>query len=815
MNTLNKWVRAMYQPARPLSDHGYVTASEAHIALSREAAREGMVLLKNDENVLPLQENARVATLGKGIADMVKGGGGSGDVNTPFVHTLADGLQAEGINMYPPLLAFYKEEVAKMLEDGALPGLMKEPAIPQAMLQEAAAWTDTALLTFSRFSGEGWDRLSVPFDDPDQCEPWEDADRPKKLSDTLYEKSDFSLTAAEKDLVSLAVQHFSRVIVVLNVGGMVDVSWIRDNPRIQGALLMWQGGMDGGRAAAQILSGRACPCGKLPDTFAERLEDYPSTATFHESADYAAYEEDIYVGYRYFGTIPGAGAKVVYPFGYGLSYTTFDLQLTGFEIKDDPDEPENAAICFSVQVTNTGHTAGKEVAAIYYSAPQGLLGRPARELGAFAKTALLAPGESETLSLSVSLRQMAAFDDLGKVKQYALVLEKGMYRFFLGSCVETAEKIEKTWELSQNRIVKQLSGALAPNALPKRLRSDGSYEPLPTGPAADMNACIFEKMIPGTEEGIFPAVRGRDRYLLSRPYKEGIRPLIEVARGNLSEDDFLAQLPDEDLITLLGGTGNTGVANVCGFGGLPEYGIPAVMCSDGPAGIRIREECGVQTTAWPCATLLASTWDMDLVRRVGEAAGAELKENNLCIWLAPAMNIHRSPLCGRNFEYYSEDPFLSGQIAAAMVEGVQSNGVAACIKHFACNNKETNRKHSDSRVSMRALREIYLRGFEIAIEKSDPWVLMSSYNAVNGVRASENRDLLTVVLREEWGWQGVVTTDWWTRGEQYKEILAGNDVKMACGFDERVKRAMDMGALTRDDLLACAKRIIHLICRLD
>ena len=248
---------------------------------------------------------------------------------------------------------------------------------------------------------------------------------------------------------------------------------------------------------------------------------------------------------------------------------------------------------------------------------------------------------------------------------------------------------------------------------------------------------------------------------------------------------------------------------------MEEWGIPAVMTADGPAGVRIEPQCQIPTTAWPCSTLLAATWNEALLTEVGEAAARELKENNLHIWLAPSMNIHRNPMCGRNFEYFSEDPLLTGKMAAAEVRGIQSLGVSACIKHFAANNKETNRKHSDSRVSMRALREIYLRGFEIAVREGKPWMIMSSYNAVNGVRASENRDLLTRILREEWGYDGAVTTDWWTRGEHYKEILAGNDLKMASGFPNRVKRALDAGAISMEDVKICAGRILKMICRLD
>ena len=239
------------------------------------------------------------------------------------------------------------------------------------------------------------------------------------------------------------------------------------------------------------------------------------------------------------------------------------------------------------------------------------------------------------------------------------------------------------------------------------------------------------------------------------------------------------------------------------------------MTADGPAGLRIAPECGICTTAWPCATLLACTWNTDLVEMIGEAGAKEVKENNIGVWLTPAVNIHRNPLCGRNFEYYSEDPLVAGKMGAAMVRGIQSRHIAATVKHFAANNKETNRKHSDSRVSERALREIYLKAFQIIVEEADPWAIMSSYNIINGHRASECKELLEDILRGEWAFKGMVTTDWWTRGEHYKEIKAGNDLKMANGFPERVKRAMDLGELDRKDLEHCAKRILELILKLD
>ena len=805
---MKKWIRACYQPNRPLEDGKYVTACTEHIALSLRAASEGMVLLKNEGHVLPLQKGKTLALFGRGIHDMVKGGGGSGDVFTPYVTTLAQGIEMVGGRVCRPLSDYYLEDIQAQYRDGAVPGLTVEPPVPAELLRQASSETDTALIAFSRFSGEGWERQGGVWDNPEQT-IWEDETLLPRIAERIYPDGDFYLTAQEKELVEAVKTAFSHVIIVLNTGAVMDTSWIRADEKIDGALLMWQGGMEGGTAAARILFGEENPSGKLPDTFAAALEDYPSTSSFHESHWFVEYSEDIYVGYRYFETIPGAAAKVVYPFGYGLSYTTFDQKVTG--VSESPE-----AISFTVEVTNSGHVPGREVTAVYYQAPQGKLGRPARELGAFAKTKLLSAGERETLTLTIAKRQMAAFDDLGKIAPFSFVLEAGAYRFYLGSNVREAARIQYTWDPEKDIPVEQLSDRLRPHALSRRLMSDGSWEELATDENPDMNACAFEKMTPGSEEGIFPERYGRERHIIRNRFcREGIHPLEEVAEGKITAREFVMQLSDDELIRILGGTPNRGVANTCGFGGLEEYGMPAVMTADGPAGVRIEPQCGVAATAWPCETLLAATWDQELALAVGKAAAEEVKENNLQVWLAPAMNIHRNPICGRNFEYFSEDPYLTGKIAGAEVRGIQSMGVSACIKHFACNNKETNRKNSDSRVSLRALREIYLRGFEMVVKEAHPWTVMSSYNAINGQRASESHDLLTGILRDEWGYDGVVTTDWWTRGEHYKEILAGNDIKMATGFPERVKEALRLGVITREDLLRCAERVAALICRLD
>lgn len=805
---MKRWARMMYQPNLPLRDGNYVTGSKEHRALAKEAAKEGMVLLKNEGNILPLQAGAKVALFGKGTFDYVKGGGGSGDVPVKDCKNLYDGMKklSAQVSIYEPVCDYYRENVAKQYKDGAAPGMTVEPKLSTELVKGARAFADTAVISISRFSGEGWDRSSIEYNG--EYNPWETETSMPQTAGKIFPEGDFYLTKEEKAMVLAVKQSFDKIVVVLNIGGIIDTSWIKSDDQIAGALISWQAGMEGAFAAAEILCGLANPCGKLTDTLAADVTDYPSVANFHESVDYVDYSEDIYVGYRYFETISGAKERVCYPFGFGLSYTRFQIEVeAAYEEEQD--------VTFQVGVTNVGSMSGKEVVQVYYSAPQGLLQKPAKELGAFGKTRLLLPGERQTLLLSVAKATMSSFDDLGKVQKSAYVLEKGDYGFFVGNSVEDAAESVYTLTMEENLVVEQLTSKCAPNSLKERLCADGSMEALPQSACPDKDECVLEKMVPGTEEALVPEVRARARYLMMNPYPQGAKGFECVADGTMTMEDFMAQLSDENLIALLGGQPNTSVANTYGYGNLPEYGVPSAMTGDGPAGLRLNTDCGVYTTAWPCATLLACTWNTELVGQVGKAGAEEVKENNLAVWLTPAINIHRNPLCGRNFEYYSEDPFLTGKIGAAMVKGIQSEHIAAAVKHFACNNKETNRKHSDSRVSERAMREIYLKGFEIIVKEADPWVIMSSYNVINGYRASENKELLEDILRGEWNFGGMVTSDWWTRGEHYKEIKAGNDVKMACGFPERVKKAMELGALDRSDLERCAKRVLNLILKFE
>jgi len=793
-----KWQRAFFQPNLPLGKNGErMTACKEHIALSREAAKEGMVLLKNREHLLPFSTGTKLALFGKATFDYVKGGGGSGDVTVSYVKNLYEGLKDldEPVQIFKETASFYRENIKNQYAEKKEPGMTAEPELPEELCKKARAYTDTAVISICRFSGEGWDRTST-------------LDKDKK-ENPLFEDGDFYLSHGEKALVELVKKYFDKIAVVMNVGGMVDTDWFVNDDKIKSVLMAWQGGMEGGSAAAELLFGIGTPSGKLADTFAKRLEDYPSTYNFHESDDYVDYTEDIYIGYRYFETIPGAADKVNYPFGFGLSYTTFRWQVVSAEC-------ENNIVTVAADVTNAGKYFGKEVLQLYGSAPQGLLGKATKSLVAFEKTRLLAPGDTQRLFLSFPLASLASYDDLGKVQKSAYVLEAGDYTFYLGNSVRNTEKLSLVCTLKETQVVEQLTARLVPTSLKERMTADGTMEPLPQSEPNDPNYSAVPRTSIEMSEGIAPEIRHRAPVnLWQHPYKDNVRPLKDVVDGSISLDDFIAQMTIDELAHLLGGQPNTSTANTFGIGNMPEYGIPNIMTADGPAGLRITPECGINTTAFPCATLLACSWNREMVYRVGMAAAKEVKENNIAMWLTPAINIHRSPLCGRNFEYYSEDPYLTGILAGEMVKGIQSQNISASVKHFAFNNKETNRRNSDSRVSERAAREIYLKAFEMIVKEANPWCIMSSYNIVNGHRTSECHDLLTGILREEWGYDGLVTTDWWNISAHYKEVLAGNDVKMACGFPHQLTDAVEAGVLTRKDLEICAKRVLELILKID
>ncbi len=829
-----KWMRAFFQPPIGLGADGErVTGCKEHIALSREAATEGMVLLKNDDGVLPLANGTRVALFGKGTIDYVKGGGGSGDVTVSYIKNLYDGMkekeQQGKVTIYEPLAEFYKDYVNAEYKKGIAPGMISEPELKPALVKQAAAFTDTAVISISRYSGEDWDRCLKVVDGPSVLEQMKDV--PDffpvtksflEQSEEIFDRGDFYLTAKEQAMVDLVTENFEHVAVVLNVGGMVDSAWFASNDDINSVLMAWQAGMEGGLAIADILVGDASPSGRLTDTFAKEITDYPSTEDFHNSIWYSEYTDDIFVGYRYFETVPGASDKVNYPFGFGLNYTDFDWEVMEIEPGDIVDvnnvsltaeQARNIDILVTVNVTNVGDYAGKDVLQLYYEAPDSKLTKPKRVLGGFSKTRLLKPGESQRITVRISVPEMASYDDTGVINKSSYVLEAGTYKVYLGADVRDAYELV-SFDINEDVIVEELSERCKPYKLSKRMKSDGTYEELETLEYPE-DKDILTRMPTEDYEGTVPYVMAEPNMQRVPWVNNNDRGFYEVALGDLSLDDFMKQLNIDELIHLTCGHRGTGITNTGSMGSIFRYGVPTVNTADGPAGLRIEPQCHVYTTAFPCATLLASTWNEDVVERVGVAGAREVKEQNIMIWLTPALNIHRSPLCGRNFEYYSEDPYLSGKIGAAMVRGIQSQHIAASVKHFACNNKETNRKESDSVVSERALREVYLRGFEIVVKESDPWTIMSSYNKLNGIKTSESYDLLTGILREEWGFNGIVTSDWWNHSEHYLEIKAGNDVKMMNGYPERVKEALDKGAITEDEIKTCAKRVLEMILKMD
>lgn len=784
---MEKYARFRYQPCKPLGDDGRcVTASKKHTELSRKAATEGMVLLKNENYALPLAKGEKIALFGKATIEYIKGGGGSGDVNCPYIHNVYDGFSTKDVSVYMPLVDFYRDYVEResvniptqeqinatwdivnamefctkrddMTYDTFASMHVKEPSVPDELIESAAKFADTAIITLSRFSAEGVDRRPIP--------------------------GDYYLSDVEKELIDKAGELFSKVVIVINSGAVIDCEYFAENDDVQAVLFGWQGGMEGGMAIADIICGDVNPSGKLADTIAKSYDCYPCKDDFWECFDHLDYSDDIYVGYRYFETI--SPECVRYPFGYGLSYAEF---IMGNPVICENDDK----IIAVVEVKNEGNVAGKEVIQLYYSAPQGLLGKPAKELAAFKKTKLLQPGESEMIMLSFDVEDMASFDDLGKVGVSAYVLEEGEYEFYIGTSIRDTNKADFVYVVENSYITDQLDSWCKPFRLKKRMLADGTYEELPMG----------------EEEYYYGENKPTGAVAPEKEVK------FDLVGEGITMDEFVAQFTLEELMDFVGGHAPTGVANTGCFGGLPRLSVPAVATADGPAGLRLDTQTGIPTTAWPCATLLACSWNPDLIYEVGAAGGAEVRENNLGIWLTPAMNIHRDPLCGRNFEYYSEDPLLAGKCAAAATRGIQSKKVAVSVKHFACNNKEANRFGCDSRISERALREIYLKGFEICVKEADPYTIMSSYNLINGQHTSESYELLTEILRNEWGFRGMVTTDWGVKNDPVKEVKAGNDMKMHCGYPEDLKKGIEDGRITRADLELCVKRILTMFTKL-
>ncbi len=706
--------------------------------LLRSAAAEGAVLLEN--RVLPLAQNTRISVFGRIQRDYFYTGYGSGgDVNFPYSVSLLEGLRrCEYLTVNETLAQVYESWCAANPPDhglwGMWPRFHPEMPVTDALVTAAREQSDQAVIVLGRSSGE--DRES------------------------LLEPGSFYLTEEETSLLQAVTAQFPHAILLLNIGAVMDLSFL-DDYSFGAVLILWQGGMESGNAAADLLCGKVSPSGSLPDTIANRYEDYPSSRHFGQK-DRNEYWEDIYVGYRYFETF--APEKVRYPFGFGLSYTTFSLCAQQIQ-----------PLTFSVTVTNTGNASGKQTVMLFAEKPQGPLGNPARELVAFGKTRLLAPGESQELTLTATRYQLSSYDAAGLTgHRSCYVLLSGSYRFCIGSNVRDARFCGE-YAVSRDTLLKQCSEACAPaSPFPYLSRQDGG----PVTLQAPARTTGLKKRILSSLPKSLPLI-GDQGYTLR-----------DVREGRIDLDTFTAQLELDELEAIsrgayimghpLGARGNAGI-----FGGVTESlrkkGIAPVTTTDGPSGIRLYDSCSLL----PIGTLLACTFDTDFIQQIYAMVGKEMKDRGSDVLLAPGMNLHRNPLCGRNFEYFSEDPYLTGRMAAAVVKGVQSQGVAACPKHFACNNQETNRTKTDSVLTERALRELYLKGFEICIKLAKPKTLMTSYNKINGVWGHYHYDLVQTILRGEWGFQGLVLTDWWMQYAPSPEFprLTGNAYRVRSGVD--------------------------------
>lgn len=609
-------------------------------------------------------------------------------------------------------------------------------------------------------------------------------------------------------MLSKVRKAFEKVVVLLNVGGLIDMSFVNEYAP-DSVLYVWQGGMTGGTGTADVLTGKVSPSGKLSDTIAYSVKDYPSDPYFGDRVR-NFYSEDIFVGYRWFETF--APEKVLYPFGFGLSYTTFDVKTVSVSGSD--------TLTFKVSVTNTGKFSGKEVVQVYCGAPQGKLGKAARVLCGFAKTKELAPDETQELEISVRLETLASYDDSGVTgNRFCWVLEEGEYKFFVGTDVRSAQETFK-FSLNESKVTEKCIQALAPVLPFKRITADNND--------GDLSPVMHDVPLSEVDE---PARRA-ERLPQEIPYTgdKGIK-LADVKSGKNTMDEFLAQLSNHDLSCIIRGEGmgsprvTAGTASA--FGGVSDaltgFGIPAACCDDGPSGMRL--DCGTKAFSLPNGTMLASTFNCELIKELYYLLGLEMSANKVDCILGPGMNIHRHPLNGRNFEYFSEDPFLTGKMAAFQLNGLHSAGVTGTIKHFCGNNQETNRHFIDSAVSERALREIYLKGFEIAVREGNADSIMTTYGSVNGLWTAGNFDLNTVILREEWGFKGFIMTDWWAnvnfRGEEPKRAffvpmaIAQNDVYMVCAdtscADEDIDTALADGTLTRGELQRNAANICNFI----
>lgn len=807
--------------------------------LSRKAAAEGFVLLKNDHNTLPLTKGSRLGLYGAGAVVTVKGGTGSGDVNERDCVNIRQGLENAGYeltsgkwldsfhNIYTRARLDWKEGILASLPqydnnffNAYSAAQFQVPCGEPIDTKEAKDdGADTAIFVLSRVAGENADRHDT--------------------------EGDYLISRQEKELLTQVASAYESVVLVINTGGLIDLAFTEEFTNIHAILQFVQAGQEGGNAFADIISADVTPSGKMADTWALTYDDYPNASFFsHKSGNVLKeeYREGIYVGYRYFDTFD---IPVRYCFGYGLSYTEFELKPGTPSLNNSSDGRPSVSIPVTVKNTGTRY-AGKEVAQVYVSCPQGTLPKEYRRLVCFEKSDTLKPGESQQLTLSFPLSHLTSYCEASA----AWILEKGTYGIWVGNSLEDA-KLAGSILLDETVILTQCEHICH--------QQEALEEFLP-------DAALIQK-----KEAAWLALAG-ELPTISVKADEFITETIDYSAPSAKDEEaqrITDSLSKDQLIAFATGDVNKG-QNALGSAGQTVPGsaaettsiaeddpwnVASIVLADGPAGLRLRKEYQVldnsivpgefteaieggffaspkektgtsyyqYCTAIPVGTLLAQTWNTNLIKEVGEMIGHEMELFEVTLWLAPGMNIHRNPLCGRNFEYYSEDPLLSGMMAASMTLGVQKvPGCGTTIKHFACNNQEDNRMGSDSILSERTLREIYLKGFEIAVKASQPMSIMTSYNMINGVHAANSYDLCTKAARREWGFAGAIMTDWTTTTDSTAGVCtasgclrAGNDMIMPGdpSDHENIRKELAEGTLTLEQLAGCVTNTINLILK--
>jgi len=790
-----------------------------NLVVAYHAACEGIVLLKND-GALPLKTK-KVALYGPGASKTIKGGTGSGEVNERHSVTILEGMKDRGFEItsqpwiqdyetvyIQALQAYKKNKKITLLNLNKIMELLNETfqaPIGRAITQEdvANSDTDTCIYVVSRQAGEGGDRKA--------------------------EKGDFFLTDEEMAAIRFCAEKYENFVLVINCGSSIDMAFADEIPGINAILYICQLGTEGGHAFADVVSGKVSPSGKLSDTWAKHYEDIPFAQEYsylNGDLENEYYKEGIYVGYRYFDSF---GVEPAYPFGFGMSYTDFDIRCVGIHA-------DGSKIRVDAEVTNVGKEfAGKEVAQLYVSAPQGKLCKEYQSLAAFGKTQVLDPGAKQSLELSFDLSKLASYDE----KEAAFILEAGEYVLRLGNSSRNTVPVGVL--LLEKEVIISKHDHICPVQKPfeEIWALNRKEEQLGALPHITIDPAAFQTVTYTYEK---PDVCGDERV-----------------------QNLLNTLKLDDMAEILVGNGMFGAAsrfNLPGSVGNTtskfwDRGLANVALCDGPAGLRIQKRSTVDkkgnvkavdlslgfleslpnfikksmmgnpekdpviyqyTTAFPVANALAQSWNTELMYQVGNAIYREMKEYGCTYWLAPAINIHRNPLCGRNFEYYSEDPMLTGAMAAAMTRGVQQEeGFYVTVKHYACNNQEDNRNHVSSNVSERALREIYLRGFEEAVRSGGALGIMTSYNKVNGVYSPNSYDLCTKVLRNEWGFEGVVMTDWFStdkgKANNALAIRAGNDLIMPGGgnFKKEILNGVKSGLISEEEVRWCCANVVKAI----